>query len=494
MSWGETEKRELLENLRWFQGAEDRLEYFFKNEYNTFKKGVHEQFNVIEKQQKFWRSVGGDIPRVHSGLPKLITKTKVNLITGNGIEIDGDEKDVARLWEILNATDFIKNWQNAETTASWSGRGLLRLYHNENDHQPRIEYVNPESFEIHKSRGEIIGVTYISKDDDIEIHENITKNLNGTWGVNYDAFKVENVGGVVEKTPIAVDDLNDFVTEFPFQPFVLLNNSNTNSKFLESPYGESDYTGVQSLFHALDGALSHQQLELEKARAIMFYNEQILKKDSSGHAVFNKNETNIEMSNLDMENFDVNKQIELVQPLIRTEQYKKTIEDYTGRILAAVGISAVSVGLAGYERVDAAAESQREREKASLRTRNNVLDIRRDDFTPFFNTVLKYDDWLKSVRLGDYLFTVGFSEWGVPTFDEKVKTIGDAIEKGVIDTYTAVYEMFKDDKTDDEIGQIVFRTKIERGIPLLRDDYERAGIDVPQVPQAAEVDETEQVE
>src|SRR5678809_1472832 len=118
MSWGETEKRELLENLRWFQGAEDRLEYFFKNEYNTFKKGVHEQFNVIEQQQKFWRSVGGDIPRVHSGLPKLITKTKVNLITGNGIEIDGDEKDVERLWEILNATDFIKNWQNAETTAS----------------------------------------------------------------------------------------------------------------------------------------------------------------------------------------------------------------------------------------------------------------------------------------------------------------------------------------------------------------------------------------
>lgn len=33
------QKRELLENRRWYEGAEDRLEYFFKHEYNIFTQG-----------------------------------------------------------------------------------------------------------------------------------------------------------------------------------------------------------------------------------------------------------------------------------------------------------------------------------------------------------------------------------------------------------------------------------------------------------------------
>ena len=85
------QKRELLENRRWYEGAEDRLEYFFKNEYNIFTQGQLNPYDIIDQQQKFWRMVGGRVPRVHSGLPKLATKTKVNLLTANGFDIEGEE-------------------------------------------------------------------------------------------------------------------------------------------------------------------------------------------------------------------------------------------------------------------------------------------------------------------------------------------------------------------------------------------------------------------
>lgn len=474
--WQETEDRELLENRRWFEGDESRLEYFFKKEYNQFKQGQGSPFEVLNLQRKFWKNTGGKIPRVHSGLPKLITKTKVNLITSNGFNVEGDETAVARLWDILETNDFSKVWQGVETDVSWAGRGLFRIYHDFGDVVPSVEKVSPESFKILIKRGKIYGIEFSSRKDEVEIIEKLELE-DGIVKIEYKKL-IHELNKVYEVE--LDDDFAEYLTELPFLPFELVNNTVVNSRFPESPYGESDYTGVQSLFQTLDALISHAQLEITNAKAIKFVNERVIKKDQDGNGVWDENEITIELANKDMENFDVDKQIKLFQPNIRVAEYDKLSNDTKAQVLAIVGISPVSTGLPGFESITASAGSQREREKASIRTRQEALERRRTIFNRFFNKLLKYDDFINGREIGDYEFNVLFSEWSIPTLDDKIDTIGKALQSGAMDTLTAVQEVFPD-KDELEIGKIVLNIKMERGVPLFPEDYTRAGMNAPQL-------------
>lgn len=476
--WQNKEARELLENKRWYEGATDRLEYFFKQEYNEFEKGKQSPYEIIQKQTLFWKTVGGKIPRIHSGLPRLITKTKVNLLTANGFELVGDDdKTTERIWNIIYHNDFMKIWQGLEADVSWAGYGLVRLYHEEFDKLPRIERVNPEAFWVLTHRGRVYGIEYRTRKGDFETVETMTLD-NNQVNIKYTMFEYDGE----ERKEIVTPEYDDYLNELPFKtlPFELINNTVINSRFPESPFGESDYTGVQSLFQTLDAILSHAQLEITGAKAVKFVNEQVVKKDEKGHGTWDENETTIELNNKEMETFDVDKQIKLFQPEIRVSEYDKLTSELKAQILAIVGISPTSTGLPGFESVQASEKSQREREKASLRTRQQSLEIRKILFQNFFVKALQYEDFLLGRKIGEYDLTCEFSEWSVPTLDDKVDTVTKALLAGAIDTYNAVLEMFPD-KSEEEIGKMVFNIKLEKGIPLFPDDYERAGLARPNV-------------
>lgn len=465
----EIQKRELLENRRWYEGAEDRLEYFFKQEYNTFTQGQGNPFNIIDLQQKFWRSVGGRIPRVHSGLPKLATKTKTNLLTANGFDVEGKEEQVARLWEILDHNHFNELLQKWMTDVSWSGRGLIRIYHDTFDKLPQLETINPENFEISVSRGKVNGVTFISRFADIEQHEIITL-YNGKVSVRYASFRIEKAGNSEKKIPIETNEFDDYLTTLPFLPFELMNNTVGNSRFPDSPYGESDYTGVQSLFHLLDALLSHAQLEITNAKAVKFVSENVIKKNDKGEGAFDENEITVILPVKEMENFDIEKFIKLFQPNIRVSEYDKLQNEIKAMILSIMGISPSSTGLPGFESIQASDKSQREREKASIRTRQEMLGRLKPRMISLFNKLLKYDDFMHAKSLGEYEFEVLFSEWSIPTLDDKVDTIAKAVMAGVMDLKTAVDELYPD-KSDEEKLLIVQNTKLEKGVPMFKDDF-----------------------
>lgn len=474
------EKRELLENRRWFEGAEDRLEYFFKTEYNTFKKGEGNPYNVIDQQQKFWRAVGGKIPRIHSGLPRLITKTKTNLLTANGYEVAfDDDKTLARLYDIIEKTNFDELLQQWVSDMSWAGRGLIRIYHEEGDRLPRLETINPENFEILVERKRIYGVKYISRFADKELNE-IMILESGKVKVFYELFKIEKSGNEEKKIPLPATDYQDYVSELPFNflPFELINNTVGNSRFPDSPYGESDYTAVQSRFHMLDALLSHAQLEITNAKAIKFANENIIKRNSDGKGSFDDNETTIEVVGKDMENFDIDKFIKLFQPAIRVGEYDKLISDSYGTILAITAISPTSTGLPGFESIQASDKSQREREKASLRTRQEALNRLRPRQASLFAKLLKYADWLNNAKIGEYDPAITYSEWSVPTLDDKVDTITKAVMGGVMDVATAVDELYPD-KTDEERARIVLNVKMEKGVALFPENFINTGEPTP---------------
>jgi hypothetical protein len=238
----------------------------------------------------------------------------------------------------------------------------------------------------------------------------------------------------------------------------------------------------------LDDLLSQSELEISNAQAVKFVNETLLKKDENGKThPYDKNEIIITFANQE-ETFDINKHVQMLQPDIRVAEYKETIKDLTARILTVTGLSPLSAGLPGFESVQASASSQREREKSSLRTRENRLQGWKHDLEVCFERVLKYDDWLNNKTINEYDVEVSFSEWAVPTLDERIETIVKAIQGNAMDVNTAVEELYKG-RSEEEKALITLAIKLENGIPLLEDDYIRANLNPPQ-PQVsqAEVD------
>lgn len=114
----DTFTRELRENQVWYRGNPEELEYFFKQVYNVYQKSARSPYAISESQTKFWRTVSGDVPRVHSGLPKLATQAIVNLIAGNGYDLNVNEDDTQteRLKDILKDNNFDSLLQEAIST------------------------------------------------------------------------------------------------------------------------------------------------------------------------------------------------------------------------------------------------------------------------------------------------------------------------------------------------------------------------------------------
>ncbi len=468
--------RELTENERWFQGAEDRLEYFFKVEYNTFLQGKNNPFSVLENQTRFWRNVGGDTPRIHSGLPKLITKTMVNLIAGSEFEIEmDDDTNKARLETILESNEFLDKFQEAIANESHAGYVFFKINHDTDiSEYPIIDVVSAKLADVVIKRGKIESFTFKTfntddNGDSVEVQEIYTKNDAGMVSITYKAFKWVK-GKSTEIAP--PKEYEDSTTLLPFFPAVLKNNTSYNSRFPNSQYGESDYTSSQGLFHMLDDLLSQTELEISNAKAVKYINSKLLKLDpNSKQATYDKNETVVEVSAEEMEqkDFDVKKFVSLVQPNIRVSEYRNTIADIYEQICLNVGLSPITVGKSGLSSVNSSDKSQREREKTSLRTRDTKTRLWRRGLVELLIKTLKYDDYMHSRPIGEYDLDISFSDYAMPTLDDKIDTIVKAVNGGVMTEEIAVDEMYPE-MTDEEKAQTVLSLKLRNGVPLTAEE------------------------
>jgi len=473
--------RELKENEVWFTGDEIQLEYFFKYQYNTFFKDGLSPYRTVENSTKFWKTVGGKTPRVHSGLPKLATNAFVNLLTSSGYEITINQEDITseedkvRLQKILDENNFEGLFQKGIAYESWAGYFFYRIsYNKEVSNKPIIELIDPKDGEAIFERDRIIGYKFKTRvsssnteDKFIEIHEVMILDGEDLY-ITYEAYKVNGQGKATQLEEIP-EEYQDQIIAINFLPAVLKNNTSFNSRFSDAKYGESDYTAVQPLFHMLDDSLSQMELEIRNAKAIKFLNEKLIPKDENGLSrKFDNNQDEIELLSAEMEldNFDIKKFASILQPDLRIEKYDSTIKELTAKILTTVGLSPTTVGLPGYESINSSAESQQEREKTSLRTRNKKLKLWKKLLEDLFNKVLKFDDFVNGREYKEYKVSVDFNEYINPSLESLVATLSNAVSAGIISIEDAQREYYGDERDEQELKELYIKTKIEKGIPL----------------------------
>jgi A118 family predicted phage portal protein len=310
--------------------------------------------------------------------------------------------------------------------------------------------------------------------DDIEIHEIYRKvNIDQTE-IMYKKYKYRDGKQVeIDFEPNEREEYQDMVINVPL-PAVLKNNTSTNTQFKGAPYGVSDYTNSQSIFNALDEVLSQMMTAIRFARPKRFISEDLLQNTPTGRkAQFNDFETDYEIVQSDPDNTtEAYKQFDTS---IDVEVYKQAFVTLLQQGLNNAGLSPTSVGLTGLEAIAASADSQREREKTTLRTREMKLKLWREALNELFVKLLQFDDVInKGQPAGEYEISISFNDYSIPSMEQRIDTATKALNGGLVDVKHAVDMLFLDALTDEEKAIMVQSIKIENGIPISADEVETA--------------------
>jgi A118 family predicted phage portal protein len=497
--------RTLLENSKWQSGIVEELEYFYKI---TYPKLIG--YNATPIISFFWHKVTPKTIRVHSGIPALISKTMVSLIAAPGInyEVEENEEATQRLFEILQDNHFEdKVFPEGVIFESYGGYFAFKISQDDEITKfPIIELVSPENIEVMQERGRIVGYVFkhhkIENDDDIEIHEIYRKLGENQTEITYKKYKYQQAK-LVEATfePQELKEYEDVIVNAPL-PAVLKNNTAINTQFKGAPYGLSDYANSQSIFNSLDEVLSQMMTAIRFARPKRFISEDLLVNTASGRkSQFDDFETDYEIVQTDPDN--QSEQYKQFDATVDIFVYKEAFNSLVQQALNNAGLSPTSVGLTGLEALAASAESQREREKTTLRTREMKLKLWREALKELFTKLLQFDDVVnKNQSPGEYEISISFNDYSIPSFEQRIETATSALNGGLVDVKHAIDILFLDDLTDEEKEILVQSIKIENGIPITPDEVESladnlpdtvtADIEEPEEPFLEEEDEEEE--
>lgn len=110
------------------------------------------------------------------------------------------------------------------------------------------------------------------------------------------------------------------------------------------------------------------------------------------------------------------------------------------------------------------ADAQREKEKATLYTRNNIVEQLQEVLPELVNTVFRAVDTYNKTVIKDIDVDVTFGEYANPSFESQVETVSKAKQGGIMSIEASVDELYGDTKDDEWKQEEIARLKAEQGI------------------------------
>ena len=486
--------RRLLENSVWYSGIEPDIAYFYKKEAPKFYRSGESS----ESLNYFWANGDTEIRKIHSGFPQLMCEKMADLITGNGYDISIEGKNEEELKEeldlMLNDNKFkAMILSKSIETESWSGGVAWKLSWNPTlTEYPIIEVWQPENYTNRIISGRVIEdifYVYYEKGND-------KYRLSEIYGVDklkgaYIDYKVERLvflksgqnDGGSKWVPAKFTDLEQTkdLKRIEFNGYfkrlsLYKPNKTPNSEFRNSNLGESDFAGSYGGFDAVDEILSTWIQEFRDGKLNRYFPEELMLKNlTAGKFQYPSNFIKQHILYADNPNSDKNDQkIQYAQGDIRTDKHIQSYKIWVTQILNNAGLSPLTVGVTGLESIDASAESQQEREKVSIRTRNKKIELWTEFLEEFLQIALEFRLMTKAMKETNEtgLYTVGkvdefkvivtFSDYIIKSKKDRTQEVAEGIGT-TWDILTGV-EYVHEDKTTKQQLAISARIKIEQGV------------------------------
>ena len=426
----------LIENKMWERGEEVELEQFYK--INNI--GIN----------NFWSSNGeySHTRKLHSGLPKLIVKTLTDIAINDLNTIESTNMTYQEIWkDIEDDNDFYNLLKDAVKDALVSGDGAFKIYFS-NDNKLRIEFVDAEFCKYIYENG-IYKETIFKKQYDIDGYKYTLLETYGNGYIKYNLY--DEFGKEVKVKDISLKNI------------VFMDGEEINTelnlaiplKFWKSELyktrGKSIFDGKKGSLDALDEVISEWMEALRKGRVDKFIPKELIPKDLDGNLMRSSDFANdfIKLSSPSVMEEGTFPQPTVIQPNIQVEAYLQTYISFLDLCLQGI-ISPSTLGI-DTKKLDNA-DAQREKEKTTLYTRQNIIDTLVDVIKKIVKTsLMAYLTQQGQIYDETNGINVVFGEYANPSFEAQIETLAKAAPgKQIISFERIVEELYGDNMSEEE--------------------------------------------
>lgn len=435
-------------NKIWYRGESYELSQLYKQ--------------LDDNQYGFWGSVptaGIEIRKIHTGLPKTIVNTLANVVADDLQDVKFKSEADNSLWrDIASENTFDVLVKSAISKTLYTGDGAFKISIDTDISQlPIVEFFEADRVKVKRNRGritEIIFKTAYSKDTNTYI-------LYEKYGKGYIKYELKNNFDkaveldTLEKTAGLTDVTWD--GDFMLAEYVSFYSSD---KF--EGRGQSIYDSKRDNFDALDEAWSQWVDALRAGRTKTYIPENLIPRNPNTGELLKPNAFDnrfIKLAPSMSENNDG--KINTESAPIQHDSYLATY--ITALDLCLQGIISPSTLGIDVKKLDNA-EAQREKEKATLYTRQTIVAELQRVLPALIQGIFYAYQTLNKQALKEVECDVTFGEYANPSFESQVETVGKAKAQGIMSIEASIDELYGDSRDDDWKKEEVARLKAEQGI------------------------------
>lgn len=452
-----------IRNRIWYRGDSNELEQLYR-----------QQNMEYADKYKFWASKctpGMEMRKIHTGLPGLIVRILSAIVLADMNDFDFAEEKQKKIWdEIVKDNEFSKKIEKALKETLYIGDGAFKVTIDTRvSEYPILEWYPGERVEFIRRRDRIQEVIFKTP----YRHEGKTYVLNERYGFGFIMNELYLDGKPVDLKAITdTENIKNWsfdektILAVPFQVY-------ESAKY--EGRGGSIFDGKLDSFDAFDETWSQWMDALRAGRAKTYIPECLVPHDPETGQIIRPNpfDNRYFASDNDMSEKAENK-VNTDQPDIPHESY---LASYcTALDLCLQGIISPSTLGIDVKKLDNA-DAQREKEKATLYTRNAIVEALQDMLPKLVSAAVNAYHILNKDAVEEIKVDVPFGEYANPSFESQVETLAKA-RPGVpmMSVEAQVEELYGDSKDEEWKKEEIARLKAEQGI---------AELEEPNIAQAA---------
>ena len=443
----------------WYRGDGNELEQMYR------------QAPEYADRTKFWASrcsPGMEMRKIHTGLPALMVRTLSGIVTADMNDFEFGEETQRQIWEaIAEDNEFRKQFERSLKEVLFIGDGAYKLSIDTDISQyPLLEWYPGEKIELVRDRGRLREVVFKTPYT-VDTQRYVLHEHYGYGYITAHLYRGE------QEVPLSTIDATEGIADVRFDESVILAvplQVYESSKF--EGRGGSIFDGKLDSFDAFDEVWSQWMDAVRAGRAKTYIPECLVPRDPATGQVLRPNpfDNRFFSSDGDMSEGARN-QIDTEQPAIPHDSYLASYVTALDLCLQGV-ISPSTLGI-DVKKLDNA-EAQREKEKATLYTRDAIIEALQETLPSLVSAAINAYHILHGQAIEEVKVDIPFGEYANPSFESQVETVAKGKQGGIMSIEASVEELYGDSRDETWKQEEIARLKAEQGIA----EMEEPGVDL----------------
>lgn len=485
-------KQRLEEYIMWYLGDSDRLKNFFTRA-NAISYNTDPLYNE-NKKSYFWAvsSTEHDIKRTHSGHPRNIVDTLVYIMSIPSISVSGATSEPEdNLKKILKANKFKQLLtQKSRPMTLVEGWGAWKINWDKSlSEYPILLYYRADRVDFIYQSNQLRAIIYkdFYQDEDGKNYvlyetrrlgdykDEKTNETTTSLFIEKELYEITQSDQLIPCKLSSLPQLKDIVPQLVISNFKhFLGYPNIfYADVSEEFYGRSIFTGKTDIFDDLDQCFSQGANAVRRSTIHEYFNALYLETDpSTGLPIqpdaFDRKYIKYAGATGADGSMPGTTPVQVVQPQLNFVQYN---EEERNLLLNAISgiMSPATLGIDIAKKDNA--ESQREKEKVTIFTRNNLLDEEEDIIAHISNDLLVAYELMntQNVTCRDYDISVQYAEFANDSFEKRLETVLTGWQSEFMSDEMALEMLYGDnmskDKRQRELDFIQDRRSAAQQIP-----------------------------